>query len=226
MVDSGLPMSASRIRHWAERQFGGPPRVIVLTHGHVDHVGALEGLLKEWNVPLFAHQLELPYLQGQAKYPPPDTTVGGGIMPLLSPLFSRGPFNFGDRVQPLPADGSVPYLNDWNWIHTPGHTEGHISLFRAADRSLIVGDAFCTTNQESFLSIASQKPELHGPPAYYTSNWDKAKASVSRLATLKPNVVAAGHGTPLSGPGVSSALDILAERFDQIARPHQHHRAA
>ena len=147
-------------------------------------------------------------------------------MPLLSPLFSRGPFDFGERVQSFPADGLVPYFKEWNVIHTPGHTDGHISLFRPSDRSLIVGDAFCTTNQESFLSIAGQKPELHGPPAYYTSDWDKAKASVARLATLKPNVVAAGHGSPMKGLNVASALDTLAERFDQIARPHPQRPAA
>jgi glyoxylase-like metal-dependent hydrolase (beta-lactamase superfamily II) len=226
LVDAGLPMSASRIRHWAERRFGRPPRVILLSHGHVDHVGALDELLKDWNVPVFAHPLELPYLRGKAKYPPPDIGVGGGIMPLLSPLFSRGPFDFDGWVLPFPDHGFVPFFEDWQWIHTPGHTEGHVSLFRASDRSLIVGDAFCTTKQESFLSIATQKPELHGPPAYYTTDWDKAKASVSQLATLKPNVIAAGHGSPMRGPEVASGLDTLAEQFDWIARPHRQGRAA
>lgn len=226
LVDAGLPMSSGRIRHWAERQFAVPPRAILLTHGHVDHVGGLDELLKEWKVSAFAHTLEFPYLQGRDKYPPPDTSVGGGIMPLLSPLFSRGPFDFGDRVVPLPSDGSVPFLKEWKWIHTPGHTYGHVSFFRASDRSLIVGDAFCTTNQESFLSIATQKAQLHGPPAYYTSNWDKAKTSVEHLAALVPNTVAAGHGAPMRGPEVATALKTLAEQFDQVARPHTGRHAA
>lgn len=226
LIDAGLPMSATRILHWAKRRFGKPPKTILLTHGHIDHVGALEHLLKEWNVPVFAHVLELPYLQGRAKYPPPDMSVGGGIMPLLSPLFSRGPFHFGHRVQPYPSGGAVPFLGDWALIHTPGHTEGHVSLFRPSDRSLIVGDAFCTTKQESFLSIATQKPELHGPPAYYTSDWDNAKASVAQLASLKPNVVAPGHGSPMSGPEVAIRLRVLAQQFDRIARPHRDKRAA
>jgi glyoxylase-like metal-dependent hydrolase (beta-lactamase superfamily II) len=38
------------------------------------------------------------------------------------------------------------------WLHTPGHTAGHVS-FRDHDRCLIVGDAFVTTKQESYTRL-------------------------------------------------------------------------
>jgi glyoxylase-like metal-dependent hydrolase (beta-lactamase superfamily II) len=107
----------------------------------------------------------------------------------------------------------------WRWLHTPGHTAGHISLFREADRTLVVGDAFCTTKQESLLAILSQRPELHGPPAYFTTDWDAARDSVRRLAALEPAHVAPGHGQPMAGAAVSVALHQLADRFDEVARP-------
>src|SRR5581483_12478231 len=103
--------------------------------------------------------------QGKAKYPAPDATAGGGFMSLLAPFYPRGPIDLGNRVRPFPADGLFPMLPDWRVIHTPGHTDGHVSFFREADRTLIVGDAFCTTKQESVSAIATQRPELHGPPA-------------------------------------------------------------
>ena len=65
-------------------------------------------------------------------------------MARLSPLFPRGPYDFTDRIVPLPLDGSVPHLPGWRWIHTPGHTAGHISLFRDSDRTLLAGDALTT----------------------------------------------------------------------------------
>jgi glyoxylase-like metal-dependent hydrolase (beta-lactamase superfamily II) len=37
----------------------------------------------------------------------------------------------------------------WKWIHTPGHTEGH-GVLQESDGTIIVGDAFTTTKQESF----------------------------------------------------------------------------
>jgi glyoxylase-like metal-dependent hydrolase (beta-lactamase superfamily II) len=170
-------------------------------------------------VPVYVHSLELPYVTGKSPYPPPDPTVGGGIMAFLSKLYPRDPVNVSSRVQVLPADGSVPGFPDWRWIHTPGHTIGHISLFREEDRTLVAGDAFVTTKQESFLAIATQRPELHGPPAYYTTDWDAARESVRKLAALRPVTVATGHGQPLAGTDVPEALEKLAADFDEIARP-------
>ncbi len=227
LVDAGLPMSQGQIHRWGESRFPRrKPLALLLTHGHFDHVGALPYLLERWDIPVFAHPLEFPYLQGKAKYPPPDVTAGGGFMSLLAPFYPRGPIDLGERLQALPSDGSVPYVDDWKWIHTPGHTEGHVSFFRDSDRTLLVGDAFCTTKQESVLAIASQAPELHGPPAYYPSEWDAAKASVQNLAAIRPFTVAAGHGSPMSGTDVAPALSVLARDFDKIARPKKHNRAA
>jgi glyoxylase-like metal-dependent hydrolase (beta-lactamase superfamily II) len=227
LIDAGLPMSDGRIRRWAESHHGSRrPSAIVLTHGHFDHVGAFPKILESWDVPVFAHQLELPYLRGEKKYPAPNAGAGGGLMSLLAPFYPRGPLDLGERVQPLPLNGTVPGLEDWKWIHTPGHTEGHVSLFRDSNRTLLVGDAFCTTKQESLSSIAAQSPELHGPPAYYTSDWDAAKASVEILANLKPFCVAPGHGSPMRGPDLAPALDELANNFDEVARPKNTQRAA
>ncbi|MFC8689659.1 MBL fold metallo-hydrolase [Brevibacillus porteri] len=48
------------------------PKAIVLTHAHFDHIGSLEGLLRMWDVPVYAHQKELPFLTGKEDYPEPD----------------------------------------------------------------------------------------------------------------------------------------------------------
>ncbi len=219
LVDAGLYFSADRIRSWAETHFGAPPTSILLTHGHSDHVGSLRPLAETWDVPIYAHPLELPYLTGKSKYPPPDPAVGGGAMAWMARIYPRGPIDIRGRVRPLPADGSVPNLPGWRWIHTPGHTAGHVSFFRDDDRVLIAGDAFVTTKQESLSAAITQRPELHGPPAYYTSDWDAAGLSVGRLAALMPNVAACGHGRPMSGPDFQDALIRLAEDFDRVARP-------
>lgn len=95
-----------------------------------------------------------------------------------------------------------------------------MSFFRDADRTLIVGDAFCTTPAESFFAANfSQPAELHGPPSYFTSDWLSAKSSMRKLSSLNPNTVAPGHGKPLSGPEVASGLRTLAENFERAAVP-------
>jgi glyoxylase-like metal-dependent hydrolase (beta-lactamase superfamily II) len=220
LIDCGLNGSATRIKHWTRGHFGeAAPDAIVLTHAHFDHVGAIDALLESWDVPVYAHAEELPYLTGQRSYPEPDPTVGGGMMARMSRLYPRGPIDLGQRARALPEDGSIPGMPGWRWIHTPGHSAGHVSLFRDADRALIVGDAFCTTKQESFFAVATQRPELHGPPAYFTTDWDAARSSVSRLAALEPAFVAPAHGQPMAGDEAARLLTALSERFDEIAVP-------
>jgi glyoxylase-like metal-dependent hydrolase (beta-lactamase superfamily II) len=161
----------------------------------------------------------MPYLTGQQDYPKPDPTVGGGAMALLSFTYPEQAIDLGARVQPLPADGGVPFLPDWRWIHVPGHTEGQIALFRDEDRLLIAADAFVTVQQESLYKVATQDKEVHGPPAYFTPDWEGARASVARLAALKPAIAATGHGTPMSGAQLERGLAELVANFDEIAVP-------
>ncbi|RZK61143.1 MAG: MBL fold metallo-hydrolase, partial [Hymenobacter sp.] len=197
LIDTGLPGSATKIKQHAHETFGlvNAPVAILLTHAHFDHAGSLEALLKEWpEVPVYAHPLELPYLTGRSDYPPPDPTVGGGFLAYLSFAYPKHSYNLGARVQPLPADGRVPGLPGWRWLHTPGHTPGHVSFFREADKVLVVGDAFTTVKGESALATLSQKQEVHGPPTYFTPDWDAARTSVAELLSLVPEVAATGHG--------------------------------
>ena len=221
LVDAGIAGSAGAIEKGAESRFGkrSRPGAIIMTHGHFDHVGALETLAERWDVPIYAHTRELPYLDGRESYPPADPSVGGGMMAALSGLYPRGPIDVSEHVQPLPPDGTVPFLPEWRWIHTPGHAPGHISLWRERDRSMVVGDAFITTNQESAYAVATQEPELHGPPRYFTPDWSSARESVRRLAALSPELVITGHGHAMRGATMRNALELLARDFDRIAVP-------
>ena len=221
LIDTGIPGTAGRIADSAARRFGhdARPSAIILTHGHFDHVGSLIALAEKWDAPVYAHAIEHPFLDGSAAYPPPDPTVGGGIFPGMSPLFPRNPVDVSARLHPLPEDGSVPGMPGWRWIFTPGHAPGHISLFRDEDRSLIVGDAFVTTAQESAYAVARQEIQMHGPPSYFTHNWEDARESVLRLAALKPEIAITGHGRAVRGEEFRHALDELARRFDEVAVP-------
>jgi glyoxylase-like metal-dependent hydrolase (beta-lactamase superfamily II) len=221
LVDAGVAGHAGLIRATAERRFGRgvAPSAIILTHGHFDHIGTLRDLLRTWDVPIYAHRLELPYLSGRSSYPPPDPSVGGGAMAWMSWMYPRRPIDLGTRVRTLPEDGHITQLPGWNWIPTPGHTPGHIALFRSEDRVLIAGDAFVTIRAESMLAYLAMETELHGPPMYFTPDWRAARESVQMLAALEPSVAATGHGIPLRGEAMREELSALARDFELRAVP-------
>ena len=108
LIDTGLPHSQARIRRWAEEHFGrgARPTGILLTHGHFDHAGSVKALAEDWEVPVYIHPLEEQYVTGEVAYPPPDPTVGGGLMSLLSKLYPRGPVLHVDVL--LPMNDLVP----------------------------------------------------------------------------------------------------------------------
>ena len=205
----------------AKSTFGAEtkPEAIILTHGHFDHVGTIFELLKVWDVPVYAHKLELPYLTGKKDYPEPDPTVDGGMLAKISSIYPIEAIDLGNKVEALPDDGLIPGLSGWRWVHTPGHTEGHISLFRDEDRAMIAGDAFITVKQESLLSVLTQHLDIHGPPRYLTTDWQTAWESVRKLEQLKPSVAVTGHGIPVNEEWLNENLALLVKDFDKIAIP-------
>jgi glyoxylase-like metal-dependent hydrolase (beta-lactamase superfamily II) len=221
LIDAGMPKSAQEIIAVAEERFGkeNPPVAIILTHGHFDHVGSITGLLNQWPVQVYAHPLEFPFLSGTQSYPDPDITVEGGLLAKISAYYPIQPINIEEALASLPADRTVPALPGWQWIHTPGHTPGHISLFREKDKTLIAGDAFVTVRADSFYKVLIQKEEINGPPRYLTTDWKSAHESVKKLRMLKPSLAITGHGVAMRGQTLHEGLKILDEQFDSIAVP-------
>ena len=205
LVDTGLPGAAAYVRQAAEAHQGGPPEAIVLTHGHFDHAGNALALAEAWDVPVYAHAEELPFLTGRSDYPPADSSMGGAIAQLAR-LFPSSGYDFGSRVQALPEDGAVPHLPGWRWVHTPGHTPGHVSLWQADGRTLLAGDAFATMDLDSWATQVTHKRALDRPPVPFTPDWDAADASIRRLSELRPDAVGAGHGRAMSSPNLANQL--------------------
>lgn len=220
LVDAGMPKGGDKILEVAMERFGNvPPRAIILTHGHFDHVGGIVTLLEEWNVPVYAHPLEFPFLTGKQAYPEPDATVEGGMLAKISSYYPNEPVDISPVLRPLPADQSVPFMPGWKWVHTPGHSPGHVSFFRNSDKTLIAGDAFVTVRTDSFYKTLIQKTEVNGPPRYLTTDWNAAYNSVRTLQSLFPQVAITGHGLAMEGGLLSEGLAVLTADFEEKAVP-------
>ncbi len=221
LIDTGMPKCGREIESVAYERFGKgrSPKAILLTHGHFDHVGNTVHLLDQWDIPVYAHPLEFPYLTGQLDYPEPDASVEGGLLAKIASIYPHEAIDIGERLLPLPEDGSVPYLPEWRWAHTPGHAPGQVAFFRERDATLLSADAFVTVRQDSFYKVLVQKKEVNGPPRYLTTDWDAAYQSVVTLGRLNPQLVIAGHGEAMEAQELTAGLDRLIAGFDELAKP-------
>jgi glyoxylase-like metal-dependent hydrolase (beta-lactamase superfamily II) len=228
LVDAASANCGQLIQKTAESLFGANarPASILLTHDHPDHAGSALELSRMWGCPVYVHPDELPIaaagdLPTFEKYANPlDCWI---ILPLLRSM-PRGRVelmlsrtSLKDVVRAYDPGAAVPDLPGWKCIPTPGHTPGHVALFRASDRVLITGDAVVTVDLNSFWGFLSwclrlNKQRVSGPPWYSTWNRRAAKESVAVLADLEPRVLAPGHGGPMTGDGTARELHAFADR--------------
>ncbi|WP_066278607.1 MBL fold metallo-hydrolase [Arthrobacter sp. OY3WO11] len=214
LVDAGWPSAEQSIVAAAESLFGSGtrPAAIVLTHIHPDHAGCAPALARRWSVPVYVHPAELPQAAGTLldEYASPlDRRV---LRPLLKvlPEGSMRAADMTDLVRPFDPAAGVPGLQDWTCVETPGHTPGHIALFRESDGVLLTGDAVLTTDLNSLSGLFSGATRVSGPPWIATWDWALAMASVAVLAGLRPRVLASGHGRAMSGPTAARQLEEYA----------------
>jgi glyoxylase-like metal-dependent hydrolase (beta-lactamase superfamily II) len=237
LIDTASANCGRLIQKTAESLFGANTRPvsILLTHAHPDHAGSALELARMWGCPVYVHPDELPLaaigdLSTVEKYANPlDRWI---ILPLLRLMPRRrvesmlSNSSLKEVAQAFGPGATVPGLPDWECIHTPGHTPGHVTLFRTSDRVLITGDAIVTVNLNSFLvfplwGLRLNKQRVSGPPWYSTWNWRAAKESVAALAGLEPRVLASGHGVPMTSEETARELRAFVDRFSSpAARKH------
>lgn len=213
LVDTGYPGDFPRIVAALEdsRRTLADVSAVLLTHGHVDHVGSAERIRRDHDATVFAHEVEAAQVRGDV-----EERISNGFMighlwwpKMLSflwnvitaqalktePVAEVSVFNAASDALDLPGR-PVP-------VFTPGHTSGHCGFHFPQRGVLITGDGLVTHDS---LTQEVGPRLLHDA---FNHNQAQAVASLDRFRPLDADTVLPGHGAPFRGsPSEAVALTL------------------
>lgn len=114
------------------------PTAILLTHGHLDHVGAIPELIKQYqNIPIYLCKQDSSHL-GKGSYDfQYDDFAQSGMEWFVEKMLK--PNEDLPQASNYFTDGEILF-SDWKVIHTPGHTEGSCCFYNEKEKVLLSGD--------------------------------------------------------------------------------------
>jgi glyoxylase-like metal-dependent hydrolase (beta-lactamase superfamily II) len=180
LVDAATRFDAGRIVRRLQKR---TVRLHVLTHAHPDHQGASHAVCEAFGIPLWCGDADSQAMEtaGEIMARMPRHWLSRTI----GPIWTGPPHPVSRRLREGDQVGSFTVLD------TPGHTAGHISFWREADRVLVVGDVLCNLN------IWTGRTMLREPERFFTLDPVQNRESARRFTALEPKLVCFGHGPPL-----------------------------
>jgi glyoxylase-like metal-dependent hydrolase (beta-lactamase superfamily II) len=173
-------------------------RLVVLTHGHWDHIGSAAEIKSATGANIAMHRAEVPWLENSLKPLSPGVTVWGKIlaavhrpfMPLINVPAARVDTLLDDRPCPLQEYGIPGQI-----IHTPGHSPGSVSLLLESGEAF-VGD------------LAMNKLPLRLSPGLpiFADDQDAVISSWKTLLDRGAETIYPAHGKPFAASVIANLI--------------------
>ncbi|MEH7443813.1 MBL fold metallo-hydrolase [Bacillus sp. JJ1122] len=204
LIDTGLPGQIGEIKKELARV--GVPferlTAIILTHQDIDHIGNIDLILNELKIDVYAHQLDIHYIEGEKPLLKTDPSkMSVEEWEALSYPMKQISLNPPKAMitKALKDGDELPFCGGIQVIHTPGHTPGHISLYHKVSKTLIAADSmFCFNGK------------LRGPIAHVTPEIEQAVHSLEKYLAYDVENAVCYHGG-LASIDVNDQLKQLIE---------------
>ncbi|HNQ54114.1 MAG: MBL fold metallo-hydrolase [Methanothrix sp.] len=196
LIDSGVASSAGIIPEYLRNTGRNPEEIslMILTHGHPDHIGAAQAIKEISGCSVAAHGADRVWIEN------PDQQLKDRPVPGFYSLVKGSV-----RVDRILNEGDVLYLEPemhLDVLHTPGHSPGSISLWMQEEGVLFSGDA---------ITLAGEMPI-----------YDDIKSSMASIQRLKAiegiNLLLSAWDEPRQG---EDAYRIMDQGLDYLQRIHR-----
>jgi glyoxylase-like metal-dependent hydrolase (beta-lactamase superfamily II) len=189
MIDAGVGYGMGRIEDNIRSLGWQPASVwhIIATHCHIDHIGGLSAWKESYGPRIIAHELDRAGIEGENNSLTAASMYGVDYLPVKVDLLLKGET---DKL----LLGDV----EFNFLHTPGHTPGSISVYiDTKDGRVLFGQ------------------DIHGP---FSDSWGSDlgewRKSMKKLLDLKADVLGEGHAGIFRGEKVHKYIEEYLKKYE------------
>jgi glyoxylase-like metal-dependent hydrolase (beta-lactamase superfamily II) len=211
LIDAGFPGSRDDVLT-SLRSLGftsADVGAILLTHAHIDHLGAAIWFAHTHGTPVYCHPAEVAHAhRDYLEQASPAALMAQAWRPQWlrwsAQVAAKGALQRAGipAARPLTAEIAATLPGRPRALPTPGHTSGHCSY--VVDGVLVAGDALVTGHPLA---------QRHGPqllPSVFNHSDDDCARSLSVLATAGTEILIPGHGDVWTGP-IADAARLAAQ---------------
>lgn len=202
LIDAGYPGDTAAVEASIEAIGRRPEDVatVLITHAHVDHIGAVNHLHGKYGTPVLASTVEA----GHARR---EFLEQGGVPDVLRHVADYGVLRWSLQIARvgaskhvvLPhagaflAEGPLDLPGSPVPIITPGHTSGHTCFYLSTVGAVITGDTLVTGHPTS----RRLGPQLL--PSWFDHDREGVEEAINTLRGLDADLILPGHGEPWRG---------------------------
>ncbi|HOB87015.1 MAG TPA: MBL fold metallo-hydrolase [Bacillota bacterium] len=199
LVDSGPPGSGKKLLKKLSQEGISPEQIslVVLTHAHLDHSGALEDILKAGGAKLAVHKDEAPALEQEEElHLNPVRPLGRLVKAFIGKKRKKGSSEIKPDLVINKELDLKPFGIKGKVVATPGHTPGSVTVFLQTGEA-IVGDLLM-----GGMLFRRRRPFY----PLFASDVKQLERSIRLVLKLKPKLILPAHGGPFTPAQVETKL--------------------